>query len=109
MPERKPTSRIAAIQLQRPADCLRAWAEAEPDVWRDHGDRLNNTHARFDLDLKRRFLDRTIDHLCVQSEYAGEAGCDLVLLPETCLPVGAPEPGAREILRELCAWVEPRF
>jgi predicted amidohydrolase len=102
-------SRIGAIQLKSAHQCAGEWAQAEPDLWKDFGNRLNYAHLDYDPDLHREQISRYIEHLGAQLERAGEAGLDLVLLPECTLPLGVSRPDSREGLAELCRWAEPRY
>jgi len=102
-------SRIGAIQPKPPHQCVAEWAEAEPDVWKDHANRLNAAHADYDLALHQTQIDRYIEHLVERLEHAGQAGLDLVCLPECCLPLGACRSDARDNLAAICRWAEPRF
>jgi len=102
-------ARLAALQPKTPAECVVEWAGAEPELWHDHGTRLAPDHGSYDPELHCAQVVRYVEHLCDLLHRAGQLGCDLALLPETCLPLGAPQPSTRERLAAACRWAEPRF
>jgi len=102
-------ARLAALQPRTPSECLSEWAREEPEAWHEHAARLALDHDAYDPDLHRAQVARYVEHLCGLLHRAGQAGCDLALLPETSLPLGAPQPGTRERLAAACRWAEPLF
>lgn len=100
---------LAAIQPRRVEALVDAWAAADPEHWRNHARRLDETDPAFDRSLRHEVVDRTIAHLCRLLEAAGDRGCRLALLPETCLPVGPCRVATREALVETIAYAEPRW
>ena len=101
------TSRIATLQPQRASALIETLAQREPEPFRDWQKRLDVCSDDYDPKLQRRVLGQYIEHLCGLLRRVGEAGCDLVLLPECALPVGDPCPVGRERIAEACRAAEP--
>ena len=101
------TSRIAAIQPQRVDALVHTLACREPERYREWRKRLDVRADAYDPDLQRHVLGEYVEHLCGLLRRAGEAGCDLALLPECTLPVGGPYPAGRDRLEEACLAAEP--
>ena len=100
-------SRIATLQPQRAGALVERLARREPETFREHPRRLDVRSDDYDPALQRRVLEETVHYLCALLERAGEAGCDLVLLPECTLPLGGPYPAGRERLAAACRAAEP--
>lgn len=103
------TARIAVIQPQRPNALASARQKEDEAKYKDHAHRLDPAHDDFDRPFWEQSMVEYIEHLCGLLHEAGEAGCDLVLLPECCLPIGGCKPATRERLQELCPWAEQRW
>ncbi len=102
-------SRIGVVQPERPAALFARLAKEDEKTWADYADRLNPHHDSFDISFKRIALDVYIRHLCGLLRYAGRMGCDMVLLPECCLPIGDPKPGSDQAIanfRQSCLLAE---
>ena len=102
-------ARLAVIQPARPAALLSAREKEDPETYRNHAHRLDLAHDDFDLAFKQRVIEETIEQLADLLEEAGDAGCDLALLPECCLPIGDPKLAVRERMAEVCLWAEERW
>ena len=99
-------SRIAVIQPQGVGELVSRRAEQEPDLFRNHSTRLDVASEDFDVGLKTRVITQYAQHLCALLRETAEAGCDLALLPECTLPIGGPDPAARERMNEVCGIAE---
>ena len=84
------------IQPRRAEALTAALAEKEPETFRDWQKRLDVRADEYDARLQRRVLSDYVEHVCGLLRRAGEAGCDLVLLPESLLPVGGLYPAGRD-------------
>lgn len=101
-----PASRLAVIQPVASSTFLARRAQAEPEVFADRDRRLDLAGPDFDPALKRRQIVEYAQHLCGLLKLAGAAGVDLALLPECTLPIGSPQPAARDRMGEVCGVAE---
>jgi predicted amidohydrolase len=81
-------SRLATLQPQRASSVVESLARADGVAPGEYHERLRVASDQYDANLQWRVLQAYVDHLCGLLTQVGEAGCDLVLLPECCLPVG---------------------
>lgn len=100
------TTRIATLQPQRVEALVESLAKRRPKAFQNHQKRLDVRAEEYDAKLQRRVLAEYVNHLCGLLRQVGEAGCDLVLLPECALPVGGPYPAGRERLAAACGPAE---
>ncbi len=96
------SSRIAVLQPRRAHTLVAALAQKYPDIYRNHERRLDNRSDDFDVALNLRAVGEYVEHLCGLLTEVGEAGCDLVLLPECTLPLGGAYVGGRDKLMQTC-------
>lgn len=99
-------SRFAVLQPIRPTALAERLASRDGTPGADYVARLQVQSERYDPGLQERFLAEYVAHLCGLLQQAGEAGADLVLLPECCLPVGGCYTAAREHLLANCPAAE---
>ena len=100
-------SRLGTVQPGNHLPLIARLAEADGVEEQDYHERLSPQSAAYDPDLQWRVLTQYVDHLCGLLTRVGEAGCDLVLLPECTLPLGGPYPGGRDHVRAACERAEP--
>jgi predicted amidohydrolase len=95
-------SRLATLQPARHLPIITRLADEDSATEQDYQDRLRPDFEQYDPQLQRRVLELYVDHLCELLHRVGQAGCDLVLLPECCLPLGGPYLSGRDNLAAAC-------
>lgn len=100
-------SLLATLQPARPQTLLAPLAAEVGLSEADYQARLRPDAPEYDGDLQWRLLQAYVGHLCSLLERVGEAGADLVLLPEGTLPVGGCYRDGGDNLRAACLRAEP--
>lgn len=95
-------SRIATLQPRNHNLDVAALAEQDGATEPEYQERLKPHSEQYDPKLQRRVLERYVDHLCGLLKQVGEAGVDLVLLPECTIPIGGPYGPGRNNLAAAC-------
>lgn len=100
-------SRLTTLQPRNPNFVIARLAEAEGVTEQEYHARLQPHQPEYEAALQWQVLVGYVDHLCGLLERVGEAGCDLVLLPECTLPVGGPYRGAFDNIKAATERAEP--
>lgn len=100
-------SKLCVLQPARHLAIIARLAEADGAAEQDYHERLRPDREQYDEALQRRVLDLYLEHLCGLLHRVGEAGADLVLLPECVVPVGSCYLHGRENLLRACRHAEP--
>lgn len=95
-------SRFAVLQPDRVSHIADLVAARDLSDAAELKQRIQVTAEDYDRDLHWRVLEAYVDHLCGLLDQVGEVGCDLVLLPECCIPVGDCWLAGRERLAAMC-------
>lgn len=100
-------SKLCVLQPARHLPIIARLAEEAGATEQEYQERLRPDREQYDEALQRRVLELYVEHLCGLLRRVGEAGADLVLLPECTLPVGSCYLGGREHLHRACQHAEP--
>lgn len=100
-------SRLTTLQPQNHSSIVARLAEQDGAREQGYQERLRPDSERYDAALQWRVLELYVERLCGLLERVGEAGCDLVLLPECTLPVGGPYREGRKNILTACQRAEP--
>lgn len=100
-------SRLVTLQPANHLGIIARLADKVGVSEQEYHDRLRPHKEGYDPDLQWRVLELYVEHLCGLLTRVGEAGCDLVLLPECTLPVGGCYMGGFENIKAATERAEP--